>query len=182
MTRQQENLDHTENQKMKDDMIKLTKELQKKEEDHKNMVGTLMLHKKELKEEKDKFKLQLMKMEEVVEVSETELHSKEQEKGSSSAPSLDLKKKVLECKWSMNETVTASEKLVLSIEKMLQYIETVASPGLQSTDSGHSICEDSTLISEEEKKKKSTAITLIVWSFFLQEWRNAHALFANYHI
>lgn len=152
MTRQQENLDHTENQKMKDDMIKLTKELQKKEEDHKNMVGTLMLHKKELKEEKDKFKLQLMKMEEVVEVSETELHSKEQEKGSSSAPSLDLKKKVLECKWSMNETVTASERLVLSIEKVLQYIETVDSPDLKSTDSEQTFCEDSTLISEEEKK------------------------------
>lgn len=154
MTRQQGNLDHTENQKMKDDMTKLTKELQKKEEEHKNMMGTLMLHKKELKGEKDKFKLQLMKMEEVVEASETELHSKEQEKGSSSAPSLDLKKKVLECKWSVNDTVTASEKLLLSIEKLLQYIETVASPGLQSTDSGHSICEDSTLISEEEKKKR----------------------------
>lgn len=151
MTRQQENLDHTENQKMKDDMTKLTKELQKKEEEHKNMVGTLMLHKKELKGEKDKFKLQLMKMEEVVEASEMELHSMEQDKGSSSAPS--LKKKVLECKWSVNDTVTASEKLVLSIEKLLQYIETVASPGLQSTDSGHSICEDSTLISEEEKKR-----------------------------
>lgn len=38
-------------------MTKLTKELQKKEEEHKNMVGTLMLHKKELKKEKDKFKL-----------------------------------------------------------------------------------------------------------------------------
>ncbi|XP_039908269.1 butyrophilin subfamily 3 member A2-like [Simochromis diagramma] len=167
MTRQQENLDHTENQKMKDDMTKLTKELQKKEEEHKNMVGTLMLHKKELKEEKDKFKLQLMKMEEVVEASEMDLHSKEQEKGSSSAPSLDLKKKVLECKWSVNETVTASEKLLLSIEKLLQYIETVASPGLQSTDSGHSICEDSTLISEEEKKEYSDQINSVI--IFSQE-------------
>lgn len=108
-----------------------------------------------------------MKMEEVVEASEMDLHSKEQEKGSSSAPSLDLKIKVLECKLSVNETVTASEKLLLSIEKLLQYIETVASPGLQSTDSGHSICEDSTLISEVEKKEYSDHINSVI--IFSQE-------------
>ncbi|XP_065326266.1 butyrophilin subfamily 2 member A2-like [Pelmatolapia mariae] len=70
MTQQQENLDHTDNQKMKDDMTKLTKDLQKKKGELKNMVGTLMLHKKELKEEKDQFQLQLMKMEEVVETGD----------------------------------------------------------------------------------------------------------------
>lgn len=150
MIRQQENLYHTMNQKMKDDMTKLSEELQKKEEEQKKIVETLMGHKKDLKEEEDKFKLQLMKMEEVVEVSEMELHSMEQDKGSSSAPSLNLKKKVLECKWSVNDTVTASEKLVLSIEKLLQYIKTVASPD-QSIESDQT--EDSTLISEEEKQK-----------------------------
>lgn len=143
------------NQNMKaieNNMNKLSKELQKKEEEHKNMVGTLMGHKKELKEEKEKFKLKLIKIEEVVEASETELHSVEQDKGSSSAQSINLQKKVVECKWSLNETVTASERLVLSIEKVLQYIEAVDSPDLKSIDSEQTFCEDSTLISEEEKK------------------------------
>lgn len=110
--------------------MKLNEGLQRKEEEHKEMMQILMEQKREMEEQKDQLKLQHKNMKELVEANETELQSveknMEEKERDNSASALKLKTIITQYKQGLNETVRASEGLMLSTEKLLNNLETVS--------------------------------------------------------
>ncbi|KAL7375662.1 hypothetical protein ABVT39_021731 [Epinephelus coioides] len=103
------------------------------EEEHKNMVDALMKQMEGLKEQRDKLNSQKIKMEELVEDSETKLQSverdlreKDEDKGFISSPGfIALKEIISQNKWSLNDRLMELETLVLDTEKLLEMTEGV---------------------------------------------------------
>ncbi|XP_033465386.2 butyrophilin subfamily 3 member A2-like isoform X2 [Epinephelus lanceolatus] len=103
------------------------------EEEHKNMVDALMKQMEGLKEQRDKLNSQKIKMEELVEDSETKLQSverdlreKDEDKGFISSPGfIKLKEIISQNKWSLNDRLMELETLVLDTEKLLEMTEGV---------------------------------------------------------
>nr|XP_033465386.1 butyrophilin subfamily 3 member A2-like isoform X2 [Epinephelus lanceolatus] len=103
------------------------------EEEHKNMVDALMKQMEGLKEQKDKLNSQKIKMEKLVEDSETKLQSverdlreKDEDKGFISSPGfIKLKEIISQNKWSLNDRLMELETLVLDTEKLLEMTEGV---------------------------------------------------------
>lgn len=103
------------------------------EEEHKNMVDALMKQMEGLKEQRDKLNSQKIKMEELVEDSETKLQSVErdlrekgEDKGFISSPGfIKLKEIISQNKQSLNDRLQELETLVLDTEKLLLMTEGV---------------------------------------------------------
>lgn len=134
LQREKQQLMH-ESEKMKDTetkMAEIAKELQRKEEEHKEMVKTLIKQEEELKHQRDQLKLQQKKVEELVEDNEKKLELVEKnitEKGEdkifNSSAYLKLKEIISKYKWDLTERLNALEKLVQNTDQLLDRTEHV---------------------------------------------------------
>ncbi|XP_051285347.1 butyrophilin subfamily 3 member A2-like [Dicentrarchus labrax] len=121
-----------ESKKVKDTEKKMKEELRRKEEQHKDMVATLMTQKKELEKQRDRLKEQKVKVEEQVEENEKKLQSmekdteKDENKRLTSAPAYrNLKELTIKYKWELNGSLKVFEELLLDTEKLLEKTESV---------------------------------------------------------